>query len=355
VNVWTERLVAKWPVGLWLLVGAMPALAQQAPPAPVAVRVAEQRLLAPITWYPGTVISRNQARLAAEVEGRLKSVAEVGTVIDAGDEVARLDDLLLRQELAVEKAAIARDRARLEYLDAEVGRLTKLVRQKTINESALDEAVSNRGVTRGELAASVARVALTEERLRRTVIHAPFSGVVTERVLQAGEWAESGAAVLRLVDTSSLEVQAWVPVKALNFVHPGSELELSGNPHKAPGRVRTIVPVGDNRSRLYEVRLGLEPGTWPVGADLRVAIPTAEAREVIAIPRDALVIRRDATTVFRVNAEGLAERVSVNTGIAVGELIEVDGIAVGDKVITRGGERLRPGQNVTILDSGTRE
>ena len=64
-----------------------------------------------------------------------------------------------------------------------------------------------------------------------------------------------------------------------------------------------------------------------------------------------LVLRRDGTTVYRIDAEGLAQRVGVTTGIAVGELIEVDGIASGDRVVIRGGERLRPGQNVTIIET----
>jgi hypothetical protein len=79
-------------------------------------------------------------------------------------------------------------------------------------------------------------------------------------------------------------------------------------------------------------------------------VPTAKPRKVLAIPRDALVLRRDGTTVYRVDAEGLAQRVPVTTGIAVGPLIEVDGIQSGDRVVIRGGERLRPGQSVTIIE-----
>ena len=325
--------------------------AKAPPPAPVVVATAESRLLAPVTWYPGTVISRNRARVAAEVEGRLEWVAEIGASIAEGEVVARLDDALLRQSLAENEAAVARESARLTFLDAQVKRLEKLVTQNTATRSRLEEAVAERDISRSELRAARARVALTTERLERTRIKAPFGGIVTERVLQSGEWAESGRAVVRIVDAGALEVQAWIPVAALAFVEEGSELALLVNPGRSSARVRTIVPVGDNRSRLYELRLGVEGRSWPVGQDVRVAIPTAAARAVVAIPRDALVLRRGGAAVYRVDANGLADRVAVTPGIAQDELIEVDGIAPGDRVVIRGGERLRPGQPVRVVNA----
>jgi RND family efflux transporter MFP subunit len=347
------KFMAVVAVSLWL-VGLVTAARAQGGPVPVVVSVAAERLLAPVIPYPGTVISRNQARLAAEVEGRLEWVAEVGVEVRMGETVARLDNVLLKQNLIADQAEVKREQARLKYQSAEVNRLTPLVRKQSVPESQLDQAVSNRSMTEADIGAAQARVALTRERLRRANLRAPFDGVITERLLQAGEWAESGAAVVRLVDTSSLEVQTWVPMNALKFLHQGSRLTLAGNPRNAIGTVRTIVPVGDNRSRLYEVRLSIDKDHWPVGADVRVAVPSAKARKVLTVPRDALVLRRDGTTIYRVDAEGLAQRVSVNTGIAVGELIEVDGIQSGDRVVIRGGERLRPGQNVTIIETGAK-
>ena len=340
-------------LGAWLL-GLVAAAHAQGGPVPVVVSVAAERLLAPVVPYPGTVISRNHARLAAEVEGRLEWVAEVGTVVRRGESVARLDEVLLKHNLIADQAAVKREQARLKYQSAEVNRLAPLVKTQSVPQSQLDEAISNRSMTEAEIGAGRARVALTRERLKRANLRAPFDGIITERLLQAGEWAESGTAVVRLVDTSSLEVQTWVPVHTLKFIRKGSTLTLAGNPSNALGTVRTIVPVGDNRSRLYEVRLSIDNDRWPVGADVRVAVPSADARKVLAVPRDALVLRRDGTTVYRIDAEGLAQRISVNTGIAVGEFIEVDGIQSGDRVVIRGGERLRPGQNVSIIETGAK-
>ncbi len=322
------------------------------PPPPVIVAKAELRLLAPVTWFPGAVISRDDAKLAAEVEGRLVHVAEIGTQVQKGAVVARLDDTLVREELAEHEASIAREQARLAYYTQEVERLRPLVDRKIVTPSNLDQAVSNRDATRGELAAAQARVMRAREQLQRTVIRAPFAGVVTERILQPGEWAESGAAIVRLVNPRALEVQARVPADALGFIRQGSELNLMASPERVSAKVRTIVPVGDDRSRLYELRLTLSNAKWPAGQTVRVEVPTAAAREVIAVPRDALVLRRTGTSVFRIRDDDTAERVTVTPGIAAGEFIEVmDEIQPGDRVVIRGGERLRDGQKVQVLSA----
>jgi RND family efflux transporter MFP subunit len=179
----------------------------------------------------------------------------------------------------------------------------------------------------------------------------PFDGVVTERFIQAGEWADAGTAVVRLVDTTSLEVQAWVPVSVLPFVTPGMELGFVAAGVEGAGRVRTLVPVGNLQSRLYELRLTLDEPRWSSGQGVRIAIPSAESRAATVVPRDALVLRRDGVSIFRVDGNNLAEQVSVTTGIAEGDYIEVSGgIMPGDRVIIRGSERLRSGQAVKISE-----
>ena len=117
------------------------------------------------------------------------------------------------------------------------------------------------------------------------------------------------------------------------------------------GTVRTMVPFGDGRSHMFELRIDISPVPWRVGESVRLAVPTAEPVEVLAVPRDALVLRRDGATVFRITEDGTAERVPVQPGLGDGMLIGVTGgLNRGDRVVVRGAERLRPGQPVRILD-----
>ncbi|MFQ5993692.1 MAG: efflux RND transporter periplasmic adaptor subunit [Acidiferrobacterales bacterium] len=340
--------------GLTALAGAFtPYVAAQAPPTvPVVVAKAEQRVLAPVTYFPGAIISRDDARIAAEVEGRLMWVADVGTTVNKDDIVVRLDDELIRQDLVEQEATVRREKARLKFYTQEVKRLEPLLKRKVITPSNLDQAISNRDVAKGELAVARARVRQTRERLKRTKIHAPFGGVVTERFAQAGEWASEGEAIVRLVDARAIEIQTRVPVSTLAFIKKGTTLTLNASPREGTARVRTIVPVGGDRSRLYELRLTPIDTRWTAGQTVKVAVPTAAPRKVIAVPRDALVIRRDGTSVYRILDDNTAERVSVKPGVAAGAFIEVrNGVRPGDRVVIRGGERLRPKQKVVVIPS----
>jgi len=319
---------------------------------PVVVASAVERELIPENNIAGTVISRNDTRLAAQVEGQVVWVAEVGARLAQGEAATRLDDTLIREELAEHEASVARARASVEFNKAELGRLQKLAAKNLAAKSRIDEVRRDLAVARSDYTANQARARQAREKLQRTVIKAPFDGIVTERFIQAGEWADAGSAVVRLVDTASLEVQAWVPVSVLPFVTPGMRLGLVAAGAKGSGQVRTLVPVGNRESRLYELRLTLDESRWSAGQSVRIAIPAAAARTATVVPRDALVLRRDGISVFRVNGNNQAERVSVTTAVAAGDNIEVSGgIRPGDRVIIRGSERLRAGQPVKVMEA----
>lgn len=334
---------------LMLLLVCVTVLAAPAP-KPVVTADVVARTLSPVNWYTGTIISREHARLAAEGSGRLLWVAEAGTRIEKGEVVARVDGALLKDELAERQADIKSIEARLVFLKQELSRLQRLAKQNNAAQSQLEKVNSDRAVSSSELMAAQARMRRTREQLKRTELLAPFSAVVTERLLHAGEWADSGEEVVAMTDPHHLEAQGWVPVSVLRFLHPGQILKLQIEEKVYQGQVRTLVPVGDSRSRLYELRVSLPDGRWTVSESLRLAIPTAEEREVLAVPRDALVLRRDAISLFRISLENRAEQIRVTTGIASGPYIEVKGdIQAGDKVVIRGGERLRDGQAVQLL------
>ncbi len=338
-------------LALALLGGTTMAAAQESgmPPALVDVAKASLQTLAPVTLVPGTVVSRDDARLSAEVDGRLLSVAEVGTEVEAGDALARIEDTrfaLRRQELTAE---IERARARLEFLEKEEQRFTRLAASNLAAATQMEQTRSERDAARGDLQVAESRLAQNEDELERTVIRAPFSGIVVERLMMPGERASDGSNVVRLVDQQNLEVIARVPLSYFRYVQRGQMLALNGLGIEAEGRVRTVVAVGDENTHQFELRLDIEPGLFPVGQTLRVAVPMDEVREVLAVPRDALVLRPGGITIFLIDDLGQAQQVSVTTGIGAGDLIEVVGpVAAGDTVVVRGNERLRPGQPVNV-------
>ena len=327
------------------------------PPAIVVVEKAVQQKIAPTALYSATVISRDDANLSAELAGRITWVAEVGDRVQAGDPVVKLDDIFFKQQVIEENSIIQSEKAKYDLHSKEVKRFSELIEQNNVARSQLDQAISDQAVARSNMASARARLVQADERLRRTNIMAPFDGVVSERLLQTGEWANNGATVVRLVSASNLEIQTHIPASSLRFITIGAPLKYvygSGHsngddPSQGIGKVRTLVPIGGDSSRLYELRISVEDPALVAGKLLRVAIPTEHEREAILVPRDALVLRREGVYVFRVKENSMAERVQVETGIADLTRIEVTGgIQANDRVITRGGENLRPGMTVTV-------
>lgn len=319
------------------------------PPATVVAEKAVRENIAPTALYSATVISRDDANLSAELAGRITWVAEVGDQIKAGEPAVKLDDVFIKQQVIEEQSIIQSEKAKFDLHSKQVKRFTELLEHNNVARSQLDQAISDQAVSRSNMASSKARLAQAEERLRRTSIVAPFDGVVSERLLQTGEWASNGTTVIRLVSASNLELQTHIPASSLRFVSIGTSLSYINSSNNGVGKVRALVPIGGDSSRLYELRITTADESLVAGKLLRIAIPTEHEREAILVPRDALVLRREGVYVFRINEASVAERIQVETGIADLTRIEViGGIKADDLVITRGGENLRPGMTVTV-------
>jgi RND family efflux transporter MFP subunit len=324
------------------------AYAADSPPVPVVVTTARAENIAASIAATGTVVSRNDARISSEVGGTLAWIAEPGAVVRRGDTIARLDGARLSLELRDNEAALKRLDAQLGLLATQRARLENLAGQ-SVAQSQLDEALSRERMAEQDV--EQARVARDRARLdlNRATVHAPFAGIVAERVQQAGEYVASGAPLLRLVNDRELEVVARAPLGSADTVAAGATVSLVDGERKTSGTVRAVIPVGDERSRMVELRIALADRSLRVGTPVRVEIAPRNFKAVVTVPRDAVILRQGASYVMRVRADNTAERVAVNLGPGRDNQVQIGGtLRAGDRVIVRGGERLEPGQTVKI-------
>ena len=335
---------------LALAASAAPAQEQGGPPgALVVVDRAQKQEVSPTALFTATVISRDDARLAGEIEGRLTWVAEVGDRVHEGQVVAKLDSTFFEQQTIEEQSIIQREQAKFDFHSRQVIRLEKLLMENNIARSRVDQEKTDQSIAYNRILAAQARLAQAKERLKRSDVIAPFGGVVSERWRQAGEWADLGDEILRLVSADNLEVVSHIPAGPLKLITIGSPLAYTDGQGSGTGTVRAIVPIGGDISRMYELRISIDDTSLSVGELLRVVVPTEAPREAIMVSRDALVIRSEGVYVFRINPDSTAEKVPVTTGVASGERIEVIGaIQSQDWVVIRGGENLRSGAPVQM-------
>jgi len=323
------------------------AFAQGMPPPAVVIAEAEMRQLAPSVDVPGTVISRFDSRLASELSAKLVWIAEVGTAVEEGDTVARLEDFTYKLLEMEAQARVEREQARVTFLRSEKDRLDELSEKNLSAKSQLDQVISDLAIAESEETMARVQLGLTQISMHITQIRAPFDGLITERLRNIGERLNVSDEVIRIVNPNALEVVARAPLNTVNFIADGAILRLHNDFREDEASVRTIVPFGSPQSHMFEVRLNVDPELWTVGESVRLSMPTANVKEVLAVPRDALILRREGASVFRINDDMTAEQVNVITGLGDGSHIEVIGeLRAGDRVVTRGAERLSDGMTV---------
>lgn len=325
---------------------------QEMPPATVVIADAEMRRLAPTIDVPGTVVSHYDSRLASELSAKLEWIAEVGTTVKKDDTVARLENFTFKLYEMEAQSVVEREQARVQFLRSEKDRLDQLAQKNLSAKSQLDRTISDLAIAESDEKIARVQLGLAQISMHVTEIRAPFDGIVTERLRSIGERLNIADEVIRVVDPRSLEVVARAPLNTVNFIETGAVLEMHNDFRKDQVSVRTIVPFGNPQSHMFEVRLDADPDVWTVGESVRLSMPTAVVKEVLAVPRDALILRREGTSVFKVNADMTVEQINVITGLGDGNYIEVIGdVSPGDRVVTRGAERLNSGMVVKGNDA----
>jgi RND family efflux transporter MFP subunit len=303
------------------------------------------------SWIPGSIVSRADARIASVIAGRVVWVTEVGTRVGQGQAIARLDDTVPRLHLEDLRAQVARARAQQQFNSSQLERFNRLAATQVLSASQLEDARAQREMATDDLTRVEAQLRQVQYDIGQSVIRAPFPGVVTERFIQRGEYLQTGAATVRLVNTGDIEARATAALSLASNVHEGQIVTVRDHGIEKSGRVRTVVPVGDDRSRQFEVRVTLASPEWLVGTPIEVSLPSAEVRTAVTVPRDALVIRQNHSYVLRVTRADTVEELDVTPGAGIADAVEVQGpLAAGDRLVIRGGERLAAGQAVRVID-----
>lgn len=306
--------------------------------------------IAPTVSVPGTVRSRSDVQITAGIAGQVETVVEPGTIVTAGQTVARIDRTPLLLQREEQEALLERAEITFRQLDSQLRRQRELHGSSVVSDFDLEQTQANRDLARSDANITRVRIRQIDEEIRRAEVRAQFTGVVTERLRREGEDVARGETLARLTDTEHLEVRAFVPLRHLPRTAVGGRIRVLADPDEEEGVIRAVVPTGDVRSQTFETIIDLPPGAanlWTVGQLVSVAVPISTGAPALVIPRDGLVLRQNGSFVFRINAENIAERIYVEVGDSAGELIAVTGaLQEGDRIAIRGAENLSDGAQV---------
>jgi RND family efflux transporter MFP subunit len=327
---------------------AVPGMAQQ-PPARVVYTEVREHSVRQSVELPGTVEARTSSLVASEVDGLVSVLkAREGQAVRKGQVLVRLRTTDLELRLQAAEAGLREASARLEQADADLERNRGLFDQGILSASQFGASRSERDAWQGradQLSAEIARLRLD---LDRSSVRAPFAGVVVAERCEIGEWVDRGD----LASLHDLEVRVDVPERYFSGLERGVDatvhFEALGD-YEVTGKVESIVPSANPQSRTFPLKVRIANPEGRIGAGMlaHVVLPSGGSSRGLVVPKDAVVIRGRDRMVYRIKDDDTVEMVEVETGTAVGSWVEVrSGLEAGARVVTRGNERLRPGQAV---------
>lgn len=315
----------------------------------------------------GTVTSPRISLLSTEVHGLIKAIeVDAGDQVEAGERLLTLHDELAAIEKERAQAGLAGARAAMNNSQRRLEEARALAEQKGIAATEVRTRESQLAIDQAALQVAEAEAKRREIEWQKHTISAPYSGTISRKLAEAGEWLTPGAEVLELVATGQLRVDFQVPQRVYGRINNDSQVTIQFD--ALPGReftvgVHRIVPLSGGAARTFLLRTQLPtqiPEVIP-GMSANAVLKLSVEGPGITVPRDALQRYPDGRVSVWV-IEGLNEQdqtatvreQQVETGLTFSGLVEIrSGLEPDQRVVTRGNEALRERQAVRI-DARTR-
>ncbi|WP_374361900.1 efflux RND transporter periplasmic adaptor subunit [Pseudoduganella danionis] len=332
--------------GLLAAAAAWMAPAMAAPAAKLAVAIVQPANASQRFTADATVEAVRDARLAAQVQGRVVALnVKAGDYVQAGQVLLRLDQSAASQQLAGSQAQLAQAQAMLAAARGDYERSQRLHQQNFLSKAAYERAQADFQSIEAQVRALTAQAAGSAVQADYYTVKAPFSGWVAQLLVSLGDMASPGLPLLTVYDPAALRLVAQVPesVAARLDLQQAASIELAGR-HLAGGAT-VLMPALDAATHSATVRVDL-PAASPrlvPGQYGRVSLPLNAADQTapagLTVPRSALVVRGELHAVYVVQPGGAArlrqirlgqrsaaagDQVEVLAGLRAGELVALD-------------------------------
>jgi len=268
-----------------------------------------------------------------------------------------LDPTDYELSLSEAMASLTAAKARLDVTAKSYQRIKSLLPRDVITPDAYEKSEAEYKAAKATVAQVEAVVNIARERLKKTKIHAPFSGLVSSRLIEFGQSIAPGQPLMVISDLDTMRVKVHISEKAyvsLNLEDPVS-LTIDAYPGKElEARIDRIGIKADQMTSTFgvEVLVDNRDLLLKTGLTARVSLISSVLRNTIMIPQSAVLYKENRREVFIVDPDNGAVRREVKLGLADGALIQViEGLKPGDKLVISGEQYLKPGELVKISDS----
>lgn len=317
----------------------MGAMARTGASIPVEVKtVGRGNIAATLLTYTSLEAERH-VDVVSRTQGLVKSIlVEEGDRVTEGQPLAQLDTDAL--ELTLREREV-----NMNSLESNYKRSQELVEQELLSSQEFEQ-------TKFQYEAAATQYESAKLQLEYATIRSPFSGIITERLVEVGNLVNANDVVFRTADLDPLLARIHVPEKDIGQVRPGQSVRINveGSDQTHTGRVSLISPIVDPESGTVKVTVEIRDrmGTLRPGMFTTVNLVIAIQENVLQVEKKALVAEAEGSYAFLFQ-DGTAEKRLLEIGIAEGDYVEVlSGLSDGDSIITVGQEGLRNGAPVRI-------
>lgn len=306
----------------------------------VSARVISPQLLTDEIPIIGRLVPDEEVQLSFETSGKITEIHfEEGSHVKKGTLLAKVNDSQLQAQLA-------RLEAQVPLAQERVYRQSTLLQRDAVSKEALE-------IVKTELATLNADIEKTKAQIEQTELRAPFDGVIGLRQVSVGAYASPSTVIAKLTSVTPIKIEFSVPERYAGEVKKGTGLEFT-----VDGKLDAF------KAQVYATEASLDAETHTLlvralypnekrellsGQYAGIRLKQKEIEDAIAIPSEAIVPEMGKSKVF-VYRGGKAEPVDVVTGIRTDSEIQiVNGLQIGDTILTSGTLQLRKGSPVKIV------
>ncbi len=311
------------------------------PPLPVKAAPATRTTLNVEVTAVGTLRADETVMVRPEIAGRVETIHfREGQKIRQGEPLVTLDQEEYQAQLASSAAQLALEQSSYR-------RLQDMDRQQLASQQNLDEA-------KAKLDTARAQQELNRVRLSKTVIRAPFDGMIGLRKISPGAYVKPGDDIVALESLGAMKLDFRVPETYLARLAVDQRLaaRVDAYPEQSfEGTIYAIEPALDEETRtvLLRARLPNPHNQLRPGLFARVSLILERRENALVVPEQAIVPVGQTTFVYRV-VDGKAVMTPVKLGLRRPGLVEIlEGLSAGDQVVTDGQLKIRDGAAVQVL------
>jgi len=314
------------------------------------VVMVQKAVLPIVSTSPASVVAGQQAQIASRLMGFIREMnVQEGQAVVAGQRLFTVDPTDIQGQMNMARAGLAQSEAALADAKIDYERFGALYKEEAIAKMQWDKIRLQYQVSQQQTAAARAAFDTAAAQMKYATVQAPFAGVITQKMANAGDLAAPGRPVLLLENPASLQVQTGVAREVFSQLKLGAavSIQVDGQAGDLVGKVTHLVPAADPVTHSYLVKIDLPEGHGlRSGNFVRVAFPLG-SREGIRIPVSALLERAGITGVFVVDAQGIAHYRMVRAGAVTGGNVEIQaGLNPGERVVTSATTNMQSGDKV---------